>query len=198
MNPRELKQALDEDVQVIKTLNPEIIPARFYYGTLLKLFASGFWKIWLITSATLAYAGVHNPSNEAIAREAVSQIIQEAALMGFFMSFGFMLLLTQALNFSILLRFHLAHRLKTGPLLNKKLKHIAYLFFGAFTLLCAMFGSYGESAAIFVLVGLSFFGSLLICYFLVSMEINRIGLSLICSVIQEFFQKGKKVTWIRQ
>lgn len=194
MNPIELKLALDEDVQLINSLNPDIIPARFYYGTFLKLFASGFWKIWLIITATLTYAGVHNPSNEAIAHEAVSQIVEESVLMAFFMSLGSMLLLTQALNFRILVRFYLEDRLKTGRILTQKLKHIAYLFFGSFAVFCAMFASYGESAAIFFLVGIAFFGSLVITYFVVNMEMNRIGLILIFSVIHEFFQKGKKGT----
>lgn len=120
MNHQELKQAISEDVEKIKHLNPDIIPAKIYYSRLLKLFVTGFWKIWLIVSLTIAYAGINHPSNEGLAREAVSQVISEATLMAFFLSIGAMLLLTPAINFFILFRFHLEKTLKTGALLIRK------------------------------------------------------------------------------
>lgn len=193
MNYKDLKSAIDEDVSAIKRLEPDIISARFYYWSLSKLFLSGFLIFGLIISATLAYAGIVHPSNEGLAREATSQVIGESVLMAFFMSVGAMLLLFQALNFYILFRFHLEKRLKTGTLVVKKLKQISYLFWGVFALFCALFASYGESAAIFMFVGFAFFGSLLVTYFLVSMEVSRIGISTIFSLINEFFHKGKRI-----
>ncbi|QLZ68952.1 hypothetical protein FOLKNPGA_01732 [Legionella sp. PC1000] len=195
MNSMELKRALDADIQRIKRLNPDIIPARFYYGALLKLFFSGFWKIWLIILATFVYTGIRNPSNDVMAHDTVMHIIQDAALSSLFLSLGAMLLLTQTLNFSILVRFHLERQLKTGPLLVKKLKQFAHLFFGVFTVVCALCASFAESSDIFFLMGFTYFGSLLITYFVVSMEINRIGLNLLFSVMHEFFQKDQKGHW---
>ncbi|HHF7365613.1 TPA: hypothetical protein ACPSKY_000713 [Legionella bozemanae] len=191
MNHQELKQAISDDVETIKYLNPEIIPAKIYYLRLCTLFVSGFWKMWLIVSLTIAYAGVNHPSNEGLAREAVSQIMREATLMAFFLSFGAMLLLTPAINFFILFRFHLEKILKTGTLLVRKLKHIAYVFLGFFILLCILFGSYVESAAIFMGVGFAFFGSLAATYFLVKMELNRIGVSTMFAIFDHYFSKGK-------
>lgn len=193
MNHQELKLAIAQDVKTIKTLDLDIIPARLYYSNFLKLFISGLWKIWLIVSITIAYAGIHNPSNEGLAREVAFQVIGESILMAFFLSFGAMLLLSPAINFFILFRFHLEKNLKTGQLLVKKLKHIAYLFLSVFMLFCAMFASFSESAAIFMLVGFAFFGSALVTYFLVGMEFNRIGVRLIFTVINEFFDKGKRM-----
>lgn len=191
MNHQELKQAISEDVEKIKHLNPDIIPAKIYYSRLLKLFVSGFWKIWLIVSLTIAYAGINHPSNEGLAREAVSQVMREATLMAFFLSFGAMLLLTPVINFFIIFRFHLEKILKTGALLVRKFKHIAYIFLGFFILLCILLGSYIESAAIFMGVGFAFFGSLAATYFLVKMELNRIGVSTLFSVFDHYFSKGK-------
>ncbi|PWY54107.1 hypothetical protein DGG96_17045 [Legionella qingyii] len=193
MNYKDLKCAIDEDVGAITGLQPDIIPARFYYWSLSKLFLNGLLIFWLITSITIAYAGIVHPSNEGLAREAASQVIGESVLMAFFMSAGAMFLLFQALNFYILFRFHLEKRLKTGSLVVKKLKQFSYLFLGVFALFCALFASYGESAAIFMFVGFAFFGSLLVTYFLVSMEISRIGISTIFTLINEFFHKGKKI-----
>jgi hypothetical protein len=191
MNHQDLKKAISDDVETIKLLRPEIIPAKIYYARLLMLFVSGFWKIWLIVSLTITYAGINHPSNEGLAREAISQVMNEATLMASFLSFAAMLLLTPAINFFILFRFHLESSLKTGALLVKKLKHIAYIFFGFFILLCTLFGSYIESAAIFMAVGFAFFGSLAATYFLVKMELNRIGVSTLFTMFDHYFSKGK-------
>lgn len=193
MNNQELKRAISEDVNTIKGLDPDIIPAKTYYSGLLKLFASGFWKIWLIVSMTIAYSGIHNPSNDGLAREAASQVIREATLMAFFMSIVIMLLLTPSINFFIQFRFHLKDKLKTGDLVAKKLKLVAYVYFGCFLLLSAFFGSMAESAAIFLMVVFAFFGSLAATFFIVKMELNRVGLSTIFTVINEFFNKGKPI-----
>ncbi|WP_131783648.1 hypothetical protein [Legionella gresilensis] len=194
MNHQALKEAISEDIETIKNLNPDIIPAKIYYSKLLTLFISGFWKIWLIVSITIAYAGINHPSNEGLAREAASQVMSESTLMAFFLSFGAMLLLSPSINFFILFRFHLESKLKTGALLVRKFKHITYLFFGFFILLCALFGSYGESAAIFMIVVFSFFGSLAATYFFVKMELNRIGISTIFTIFDIYFNKGNKLS----
>jgi hypothetical protein len=191
MKSQELKSAIAEDIRIIKHLDPDIIPARYYYLNLIRLGLSGFWKIWLIISMTIAYAGLYHPSTDGLARQVASQVIRESALMAFFISLGAILLLTPAINFFILFQFHLENKMKTGRLVTKKLRHIAYLFFVLFILLSMLFGSYGESAAIFMLSGFAFFGSLLATFFFVRMELTRIGISIVFTAINEFFQKGK-------
>ncbi|MDF1931756.1 hypothetical protein PGH45_19190 [Legionella pneumophila] len=47
MDPKQLKQAIAEDMKTIKMLNPEIIPARFY-GGLLKGVFNGVWRMSII------------------------------------------------------------------------------------------------------------------------------------------------------
>ncbi|HGO6700359.1 TPA: hypothetical protein ACK8SH_002759 [Legionella pneumophila] len=191
MNHQELKRAISQDVETIMHLNPEIIPAKIYYSQLLKLFISGFWKIWIIISITIAYAGINNPSNEGLAREAATQVMREATLMAFFLSFGVMLLLSPSINFFILFQFHLEKTLKTGALLVRKFRHIAYLFLGFFIFFCILFGRHGESSVIFMMIGFSFFLSLAVTYFLVKMELNRVGVSTIFTIFDQYFSKGK-------
>lgn len=194
MNHQDLRKAISDDVETIKSLHPEIIPVKIYYPRLLQLFVSSFLKVWFIVSLTIAYAGITHPSNDGLAREAISQVMREATLMAFFLSFGAMLLLTPALNFFILFRFHLEKVLKTGALLARKLKHVAYIFFGCFILLCTLFGSYIESAAIFMGIGFSFFGSLAATYFLVKMELNRIGIYTLFTLFDHYFNKEKDLS----
>jgi hypothetical protein len=193
MNLKELKIALDSDVKILRQLDPEIVPGSFYYGNMLKYISCGLFIFWIIITLTIAYAGVHNPSNDGLADETVNQILKEAALMAFFMSLGVVLILSQGVSFYILFRFHLEKKLRTAPLLIKKFNQIAGLFLIVFMLFCAMFASYGESAAIFMMIGFAFFGSLIVTYFLVSIELNRIGVSLIFTAINEFFSKGRNI-----
>lgn len=194
MNHQDLRKAISDDVETIKSLHPEIIPAKIYYLRLLRLFMSSFLKVWFIVSLIIAYAGITHPSNDGLAREAISQVMREATLMAFFLSFGAMLLLTPALNFFILFRFHLEPSLKTGALLARKLKHVAYIFFGFFILFCTLFGSYIESAVIFMGIGFAFFGSLAATYFLVKMELNRIGVYTLFILFDHYFNKGKDLS----
>lgn len=103
------------------------------------------------------------------------------------------LLLTPAINSFILFRFHLEDKIKMGAWISQKLKHIAYLFLIIFMLLTAMFASYGESAVIFMMLGFAYFGSLIATSFLVNIELNRIGLSAVFIIINEFYDKGRKI-----
>ncbi|MDF1931937.1 hypothetical protein PGH45_20190 [Legionella pneumophila] len=53
VDPKQLKQAIAEDMKTIKMLNPEIIPAVFY-GGLLKGVFNGVWRMSIIL-LTLCY-----------------------------------------------------------------------------------------------------------------------------------------------
>ena len=64
MEPKQLKQAIAEDIRTLKSLNPDIIPARVYYGGLLKGVFSGLWKMSLILFITLCWVmGVNDDKN---------------------------------------------------------------------------------------------------------------------------------------
>ncbi|QDQ41214.1 hypothetical protein E3226_012060 (plasmid) [Legionella geestiana] len=189
MNNLNLKQAIAADIVVIKGLQPDIIPAGFYYKTWLRLFWGGFWKLWLVISPVIAWSGINNPSNSSMAKEPVQQIISEALMMGCFVSIVAMLLLSMAINMYIQFRFHLEDKLQTGAYIAKRLSWIGYLFFGVFTLFLLLLGSGAESATIFMAIVFSFVLSLLVTWFLVQMELNRIGISTIFAAIHTFFDK---------
>lgn len=192
MNQQELKINLASDIKMIRQLEPEIIPARLFYGTCLKLGFIGFLLVGTIITISLAFTAINHPFDPELAGSIMEEI-QSAAFEGFFSALGAMLLLSQSLIFYIQFRFHLENKLKTGPLLAKKFRQIAYLFLGLFALSCAMFASYADSKAIILMIGFSFVGSLMLTYFLVSMELNRIGLSMVFSILNEFFTKGRQL-----
>lgn len=191
MNLQELKSAVTVDVETIKTLNPEIIPASVYYLSLLKCTAIGLTFFWLVISLCIAYAGIHYPSNDELARETLSEIFSESVLMAFFMSIGGILILLPSIVSYLQFHFHLENKLLTGIVLKKKFKQFAVCFMITFLLLCALFASGTESAVIFFTIGLSFFGSLFLTYVIVSMEISRLGLTVLFTAINQFRSPDK-------
>lgn len=191
MDNTQLKLAVVDDIKTIKNLDPEIIPARVYYGDLFKIMLPIFGIIFVVISLTLAYSFTFNTQFKTPAT--YSEIISSSVIVAFFLSLGALFVLWSSVNFFVLFRFHLENKLKTGVLLVKKFKLIAKVFLGIFVLLCILFGSYGEDTQILLMLGFAFFGSFATTYFLVSMEINRIGVSTIFTVINEFFHKEKRI-----
>lgn len=190
MNNQTLKLAIADDIKTMKNLNPDIIPARFYYWSLFKLASSAFGLLFAIIALTLAYSLAFNTSNKTPAT--FLEIISSAVIVAFFLSLLATFALLKSINFFVIFRFHLEKKLKTGALLVRKFKLIATLFLGFFALFCALFGSYGSDVQILLMLVFSFFGSFGATYFLMSMELNRIGVSTMFTVINEFFHKGKE------
>ena len=90
-----------------------------------------------------------------------------------------------------MIQYHLKNQLKTGQLLVNKLKQCGWFFWGVFALFCLMFASYTESAAIFLMIGFSFMTSAFITHLAISMEMNRVGISTLFTVVNEWFNKDK-------
>jgi MFS family permease len=190
VDPQQLKQALTEDIRTIKTLNPEIIPARAYYGGLLKGVCSGFWKFFLILFLTQYYGTGFNDKHPLT----WLHLVHSSGIAAFFFSAVAMLILLPPLSFFVQFRFHLEKKLKTGPWVVKKGKQISMLFFGLFAVLCAVLGSYASEEQVVFMLVLSFFLSLGAAHLVVNMELSRIGFSSIFTLINEFFSKGKSIS----
>ncbi len=119
------------------------------------------------------------------------ELICWSALASFFMALCAMFFLLSTMSQYYLIQYHLKNRLKTGGLLVNKLRHCGWFFWGVFTLFCLMFASYTESAAIFLMIGFSFMASAFITHLAISMEMNRVGISTLFTVVNEFFNKDK-------
>jgi hypothetical protein len=191
MNNKELKQAILDDIEILKSIEIGIIPAREYYGGLLKLFVGGLWKLGLIVFFTILYASIANPSNPGLAEEPWLELITESAIIAVFMTTVAMILLGSAIAHYYLIRYYLKNRLKTGHLLVNKLKHCGWFFYVIFAVFCLMFASYTQSAAIFLMIGFSFMASALITHLAIRIEMNRVGISTLFTVVNEFFNKDK-------
>ncbi|HHT9858998.1 TPA: hypothetical protein ACT9JI_001794 [Legionella pneumophila] len=189
MDPQQLKQAIAEDMKTIKMLNPEIIPARFYYGGLLKGVFNGVWRMSIILFLTLCY--VMSDDKEPIS---FSSLFIDSGITALFLSFVAMLILLTPISFFVQFQFHLEKKLKTGALIRKKCSHISMVFFGVFASFCILFGSYASGQQIFFLLALSFFLSLGATHLVVNMELSRIGFSSLFTLFNEFFSKGKTIS----
>lgn len=191
MNNKELKQAINDDIETLKVLDVEIIPGRTYYLGLLKLVAGGIWKLGLVVFLTLTYVFIYNPTNPVKGQINYSNLFSDAAIVAFFMALGAMILLLSPIIQYYLIQYHLKSRLKTGYLLVNKSKQCAWFFLIMFALFCVMFASYAESAVIFLMIGFAFMGSVLITYLVMNMEINRIGISILFTLVNKWFDKDK-------
>lgn len=189
MDPQQLKQAIAEDMKTIKMLNPEIIPARVYYGGLLKGVFNGVWRMSIILFLTLCY--VMSDNKESVS---FSTLFIDSGVTALFLSTVAMLILLNPISFFVQFQFHLEKKLKTGALIRKKCSHISMVFFGVFASFCILFGSYASGQQIFFLLALSFFLSLGATHLVVNMELSRIGFSSLFTLFNEFFSKGKTIS----
>lgn len=201
MNTNELKQAILEDVKHLKHLEIEIIPAKIYYTGLLKLVAHAFWKIGLILFLSILYVFLTYTDPHASMTEAYWGAARTSAFYGeqiqgaLFIATGITLIatliLTPALNTFYLIQYHLKDQLKTGDLLVNKLRCFAWLFLGALILFSIMFASYAEPNVMFFFEGIALILSAVVTYFVMGMEFNRIGLSILFTGIGRWLNKEK-------
>jgi hypothetical protein len=201
MNTNELKQEILEDVKHLKHLEIEIIPAKIYYAGLLKLLISAFWKIGLVLFVSvlyvfLTYTDPHASMTEAywgVARTPTFywEQIQEALFMAIGITLIALLVLTKALSNYFLIQYYLKDQLKTGGLLVKKLRDLGWWFLSAFILFSIMFASYAEPNVIFFFEGIALILSAVVTYFVMGMEFNRVGLSILFTVIRRWFNGDK-------
>ncbi|RMW99883.1 hypothetical protein [Legionella jordanis] len=191
MNTNELKQAITEDLNRLKHLEIDVIPAKTYYTDLFKLAVNAFWKIGLVLFIAMLYVFLTDEHPRAQMPGFYWEQTRDALLATVMMSTAVLIVLLPSLIHYYLIQYHLQHRLKTGALLVKKLQCCAWLFWGVFVLFAILFASYAEIATIFFLLGFALIGSALVTYFVMSLEFNRVGLSILFTVIRRWFNGDK-------
>ncbi|CDZ79414.1 hypothetical protein BN59_03732 [Legionella massiliensis] len=204
MNTNELKQAITEDLKRLKHLDIDIIPAKTYYTGLLKLAFNAFWKLGLVLFLSLLYVYLTYTEPHALMNEvywgtsktqpSYGEHIQKALFLATGITLIATLLLTPTLNSYYLIHYHLKDKLKTGDLLISKLHNFAWLFFGAFILFSILFASYAEPDAMFLFEIIALVLSAVVTYFVMGMEFNRVGLSLLLTGIGGLLSKNEKST----
>lgn len=199
MSTSELKQAIIQDLNELKYLEIEIIPAKIYYIGLLKLAAGAFWKIGLILFLSILYVFLTYSNPDELMREVYSGVIPvpawkkvyDALFMTTEMAFIATLVLSRSLRNYFLIQYHLKDSLITGDILVEKLQNSGWLFLLALILFSIMFASYAEPDRIFFFEGMALCLSAAVTYFVMGMEFNRIGFSLLFTAVGHWFGSSK-------
>lgn len=190
MNSQELRSAIQDDIRNIKNISPDIIPGRVYYGQLAKLGFGFYWKILLIVSLALTYSFNYNSDYLRPPLPTILDSAFSALIIGSIASLIMTFLLINPLNMLVLFRFHLEKKLKTGGLLLKKFKLIGIVYLSVLTFFCLLFGFFAKPEVMIGMLLFAFFLSGLATSFFIKLELNRIGLSTVYDVINEFVNKS--------
>lgn len=199
MESYELQQAITEDLKKLKHLKIGIIPAKTYYTGLLRLAINAFWKIGLVLLLAMAYVYLTYTNPHAAMNEVYWGAVREANFYGaqikdvLLITIGIMLVvtlvLTPSLNSYFLIQYHLKEQIQTGEYLIKKLQNAGWLFWASFTILSILFASGSEPGVIVICEVLSLVLSAVVTFFVMSLEFNRLGLSLLYQVIGTWLNK---------
>ena len=199
MESYELQQAITEDLKKLKHLKIGIIPAKTYYTGLLRLAINAFWKIGLVLLLAMAYVYLTYTNPHAAMNEVYWGAVREANFYGaqikdvLLITIGIMLVvtlvLTPSLNSYFLIQYHLKEQLQTGEYLVKKLQNVGWLFWTSFSLLSILFASGSEPGVIVICEVISLVLSAVVTFFVMSLEFNRLGLSVLYQVIGTWLNK---------
>ncbi|RUR14086.1 hypothetical protein [Legionella sp. km772] len=199
MDSHALQQAINEDIKQLKHLKIEIIPAKIYYRGLLRLSFCAFWKIGFVFLLATAYVYLTYTNPHAVMNSMYSGAVRGATFYGaqikdvLLITSGIMgvvtLVLTPSLNSYFLIQYHLKNQLQTGDYLVKKLQGAGWLFWASFSILSILFAIGSEPGVIVICEVLSLVLSALVTFFVMSLEFNRLGLSVLYQVIGTWLNK---------
>lgn len=193
LNTHELKEAITEDIETLKTLEVGIMPAHEYYKTNIHLFLHVFFKIYGTILLGLILPVLFNWHEMSLIPflELLSSLGFVALLALGLCIFAF-LFIYSSLNHYVLINHQLKNKLKTGELLVQKIRMagtIAYRIFAAVVLIPSVYLYPG--CALFLAFG-AFFVSGIVTTIIVEMELNRIGISTLFTLVKNYFENDKK------
>ncbi|BCA97254.1 hypothetical protein TUM19329_36150 (plasmid) [Legionella antarctica] len=192
MNTHELKKAITEDIETLKTLEVDIMPAHEYYKANVQLFVRVFLKLYgvILLGYLLPCPFYWKSLMSETAYGLLSAFFWMSVLALGLCLFAF-LFIYSALNHYILIDCQLKNKLKTGGLMVKQIRRagtIAYRIYAATVLTLSLFLFPG--CALFIAFG-AFFISGIVTSILVEMELNRIGISTLFTLVKNYFDKDK-------
>lgn len=193
MTTHELKEAITQDIETLKTLEVDIMPADEYYKANLSLFIHVFLKMYgtIILGFFLPVFFYWQELASMSFLELLSSLGLIALLALGLCLFAF-LFIYSSLNHYVLINHQLRGKLKTGDLIVKKIRlagTIAYRIYAAVVLIPSIFLFPG--CALFLAFG-AFFISGIVTSILIEMELNRIGISTLFTLVKNYFDKEKK------
>ena len=192
MNSEDLKKAIAEDIETLKTLELDIIPAKTYYHANGRLFLHVFLKLYgtLIAAIILPYLYHWRQVSEMPINEMFEGLFSLFGLALGLCTIAF-LFIYSSLNHYVLVNYQLRRKLKTGEVLVDKIRLAGNIAFGIFATIMLVPAIFLEAGmALFVAMG-AFFVSAILTNIIIEMEVNRIGLSAIFILVNSYFDKDK-------
>lgn len=194
MTSQELKEAIRKDIEGLNTLDVDIMPADEYYSANARLSLYLFLKLYgtILLGVVLPFLWYgHHVSSLSGLLHYLSNLIGMFVVASGFCAFAFLFVLAWV-NQYVLFNYQLRHKLKTGELIVQKTRwigRIAYRIFAAIVLIPSFFFPPGFALTL-SLVG--FFVSWFVTNFIFQMEINRLGISTLITLVNTYFDKDKR------
>lgn len=195
MSTYELKEAISLDIETLKSLEVDIMPAKEYYRLNAQLFCYVFLKIY--STILLGFILPILFHWQEIARTPIIELMSALGFMAL-LAFGLctfaFVFIYSAINHYILIKYQLKDKLRTGDLIVRQIRlagMIAYRIFAAVVLIPSIFLFPG--CALFLAIG-GFFISGILTNIIVEMELNRIGISTLFVLVRRYFDKDKKAS----
>lgn len=185
-----LKQQIQADLEALKSLDLEIMPAKTYYWENLKFFLmiwGSFLAIQLIAANAINKMGVWQDYFQEYAEHA-SAIVGKMWLGCIVSSLVISLFLLSRIKFYVIFKHQVRKHLQTGDVLTRKMHHIAWIFFCIFVFFifpCTLFVN--PDLTLFAAMA-AFIFTALTSQFLISMELTRIGISVLFNAVSTFFK----------
>jgi archaellum biogenesis protein FlaJ (TadC family) len=194
MTSEELKAAISDDIEALKTLDVDIMPADSYYKACARLFIIVFLKLYgtVLLGFFLPFVWFWPQVQSLSEWQELLSNLAGLLLMGLGFVVFILLMMASAFSHFVLINYQLRPKLKTGELIVKKMRlsaTIAYRIFAILVLIPSFF--FPPGAALYTAIG-AFFISGLVTGILIEMELDRIGISVLFSLVKHFFDKDKK------
>lgn len=186
MNGTELKHAIKEDISLLRSLDFEVFSVRTYYSGLLSLIGGCFWKMGLIVLCATSYVEASIRNDASIYD---SELLSDVFLSSFLMTCVGVLMLLPSLTQYYLIKIHLNQRIQTGQLLVRKLKQVGWVFLVVFGLGSCFVMHCPDPFAFRIFLGFSYFAAMFASYILLSMEMSRVGASVLFDLVNQWVNK---------
>ena len=191
MNGQNLKQMISEDINVLKTLDLEIMPSGDYYKANLRLFISVFLRMYLTVSGA-AIISILLHWNSFFSDK--WNILWDMLLTfgGSFLLTGFIFLfIYETLNNYVIFHHQIRSKLQSGELIDKQIKRAGCLAYTIFAVVVVVPTMFLNPVCVSLAEFAAFFASGIITGIIIEMEMKRVGISTLFTLIRGYFDKSK-------
>lgn len=191
MNGQNLKQMISEDINVLKTLDLDIMPAGDYYKANLRLFLTVFLRMYLtVAGAAVISIFLHWSSFFSDKWNGLWEML--LTFGGSFLLTGFIFLfIYETLNNYVIFDYQIRSKLQSGALIDKQIKRAGWVAYTIFAVVVVVPTIVFHPMAVLIAEFVAFFASGIFTGIIIEMEMKRVGISTLFTLIRGYFDKSK-------